>query len=65
VLVNRREYSERHYSAVVRITSLAIVLCHTGSVVGRMANGTEMERVRKGHIVLTEVLFQNLPKGTG
>jgi len=65
VLVNRREYSERHYSAVVQIKSLAIMLCHTASVVGRMANETEKERVMKEHSVLTEVLFQNLAKGTG
>jgi len=64
VFVNRREYSERHYSAAVQITSLAIMLRHTASVVGRMANETEKERVRKEHIVLTEVLFQNLAKGT-
>jgi len=65
VLVNRREYSERHYSVAVQNTSLGIMSYHTASVVRRMANETETERLRKGHIVLIEVLFQNPAKGTG
>lgn len=50
---------------MVQVTSLAIMSCHTASAVGRMANETETERVRKEHIVLIEVLLQNLAKGTG
>ena len=65
MLFNRHEYSERHCSVAVQNTSVGIMSCHTASVVGRMANETETERLRKGHIVLIEVLFQNPAKGTG
>jgi hypothetical protein len=65
VLVNRREYSERHYSVAVQNTSLGIMSRHTASVAGRMANETATVRLRKGHVLLIELLFQNPAKGTG
>jgi hypothetical protein len=65
VLVNRHEYSERLYSIAVQNTRLGIMSCYTASVVGRMAHESETERLRIGHVVIIEVLFQNPAKGTG